>query len=176
MHLRGQVPRGRGPIPQRHRYGDDPLPRRYPGHNTFDQVRRGLGHAPARTGGTKSPSLTAEGQQDLLIAGLTSQAQEPTGQDATLEILVKLALHVVGQAFGVGIVVKRGEKGLQVFRDHVVEHGAARIAGFVGGNSWRHESTHVQHCGDRGDKKCRRLYCTYEHYSRKITSAALPPA
>ncbi len=90
------------------------------------------------------------------------------GQDATLEVIVKLALHIGGQAFGIGVVVERGKKGLQVFRDHVVEHGATRVTGFVSGNSWRHESTHVQHCGDRGERKCHQLYCSYEHYSRKI--------
>ena len=67
------------------------------------------------------------------------------GQDAAPEIIVKLALYISRQAFGIGIVIKRGEKGFQVFRNHVVEHGVARIPGFVGGNSWRHENTHVQY-------------------------------
>jgi hypothetical protein len=66
------------------------------------------------------------------------------GQDATLEIIVELALHVVGQAFGIGIVIEGGKKGLQVFRDHFIEHGTARNPRFVGDNRWRHESTHVQ--------------------------------
>ena len=89
------------------------------------------------------------------------------GEDATLQIVVKFALHIVGQAFGIGVVVERGKKRLQMCRNHVVEHGAAWIPGFVGGNSWRHESTHVQHCGYRDDRKCHRLYCAYEHCSRK---------
>jgi hypothetical protein len=65
------------------------------------------------------------------------------GQDATLEGVVQFALHIVGQDFGIGSVVERGEKSLQVFRNHFVENRAAWIPGFVGGNSWRHESTHV---------------------------------
>ena len=63
------------------------------------------------------------------------------GENSTLQIVIKFALHIGGQAFGTGVVVERGEKGLSVFRDHFVEHCAARITGFVGGNSWRHQST-----------------------------------
>ncbi len=50
-------------------------------------------------------------------------------------------LGVGGQAFGVGIGVEGGEKGLQMCRDHSLEHRMARIAWFVGGNSRRHECT-----------------------------------
>jgi hypothetical protein len=145
MHLRGQVPRGRGPRAQRHRHGHHPLARRHPGHDALDRVRCGLGHAPARTGGAKAPPLIAEGQQDLLLAGVTSQAQQPVGQDAALEILVKLTLHIRGQACGIGIVMERGKQRLQVFCDHLREHGAARLPWFVGGGSRHHESTHVQY-------------------------------
>ena len=63
------------------------------------------------------------------------------GEDATLQIVVKLALHIGGQAFGIGIGGERGEKGLEMFRDHFIEHRTARIAWFVGGNSRRHACT-----------------------------------
>jgi hypothetical protein len=40
----------------------------------------------------------------------------------TLQIVVKLALHIGRQAFGIGIGVERGEKGFEMFRDHFIEH------------------------------------------------------
>ena len=52
------------------------------------------------------------------------------GRDVTLQIVVKFTLHIGGQAFGSGIGIERGEKGLKMFRgslyrvpcgsDHVV--------------------------------------------------------
>ena len=59
------------------------------------------------------------------------------GEDTTWQIIVKFAFYISGQAFGIGVVVERGEKGLQVFRDHLVEDCAARVTGFVGGSSRR---------------------------------------
>ena len=50
------------------------------------------------------------------------------GEDAALQIVVKLALHIGGQACGIGIGMARGEKGLQVLRNHFIEH---RIAGIT---------------------------------------------
>jgi hypothetical protein len=94
--------------------------------------------------------------QDLLLAGLTAQAQHPMGQEATLEGVVTFALYIGGPACGSGIVVERDEKRLQVFRDHVGENRAAWIPGVVGGNRWRHESTHVQYRGEREERKCHR--------------------
>jgi hypothetical protein len=48
-------------------------------------VGRRLGHPPARTRGTKPPPLTTEGQEDLFLAGITSQAQKAMSKDATLQ-------------------------------------------------------------------------------------------
>src|SRR5215475_13156685 len=63
MHRRGQITRGRGPITQRNRHGDDPWARRYPGHDGFHQVRRGLGHASACTRGVKAAQGTLVSQR-----------------------------------------------------------------------------------------------------------------
>jgi hypothetical protein len=38
------------------------------------------------------------------------------GQNTALEVSEKFALHIGGQAFGIGVVVERGEKRFQVFR------------------------------------------------------------
>ena len=96
MDLRGQV-LGRGhPVPQGDGHRDDPLARRHPGDDLLDQVGRGLGHAPPGTRGAKPPPLAAEGQQQLLLAGVTAQPQKAMGQDAALQIVVKFALHIGG--------------------------------------------------------------------------------
>src|SRR5262245_7273835 len=76
---------------------------------------------PARPRGTKAAPLTTACQQDLLLAGLTSQAQQPMGQETAREISVNLALHISWQALGIGVVVERGEKRFQMCRAHVVD-------------------------------------------------------
>ena len=44
-------------------------------------VGGGLGHAPPGTRRTKPPPLAAEGQQHLMLAGITAQPQKAMGQD-----------------------------------------------------------------------------------------------
>ena len=66
------------------------------------------------------------------------------GQDAALQVVVQFALDIGRQTLSIEIGVERGEKGLEMVRDHFIEHRAARIAWFVGGNRWRHKSPHVQ--------------------------------
>src|SRR5215831_18117154 len=61
----------------------------------------------------------------------------------------------------------RGEEGLQVLRDHGVEHRLARIPGCIGGNGWRHTSPHGQQ-GENGQaRSCPQLYCSYVQYTSK---------
>ena len=54
--------------------------------------------------------LTAESQRDFFLAGVTSHTKKITDHDVTLQISVKLALHISGQVFGIGIVVERSEE------------------------------------------------------------------
>jgi hypothetical protein len=61
------------------------------------------------------------------------------GENATLQIGRKFALDIGWQACGVGIGVERGEKGLQMVRDDLLEHGGARIAWDVGGHRRSHD-------------------------------------
>ena len=84
VDLRGQLLGCGHPIPQGDRHRDDPLARRHPGDHAFDQVGGGLGHAPTGTRRTKSPPLAAEGQQHLMLAGITPQPQKAMGQDTAL--------------------------------------------------------------------------------------------
>jgi hypothetical protein len=55
---------------------------RDPGEHALDQVGGGLGHAPPRTRWTKPPMLATKGQEDLFLAGITSQAQKAMDEDA----------------------------------------------------------------------------------------------
>ena len=60
------------------------------------------------------------------------------GQDAALQIGVKLPLDIGRQAGGIGVRVQGGEKGLEMVGNDVIEHGATGVTGFVGRKSRRH--------------------------------------
>jgi hypothetical protein len=63
----------------------------------------------------------ANGWQRRSRPGLTSQAQKAMSKDATLQVVVKLTLHIRRQACGGGIGSERGEKGLKMFCDNFIE-------------------------------------------------------
>src|SRR5262245_53872196 len=63
--------------------------------------------------------------------------------------------------------MERGEKGLQVLRDHGVEHRLAGIPGCIGGNRWRHNSPHGQQGEDGSARNCPQLYCSFVQYTSK---------
>jgi hypothetical protein len=67
-----QVLGRRHPIPQGDGYGDDPLASGNPRNHLLDEMRGQLRHAPAGTRGTKPTSLTTEGEQHLMGAGVTA--------------------------------------------------------------------------------------------------------
>src|SRR6266571_7019353 len=62
----------------------------------------------------------------------------------------------------------RGEEGLQVLCDHVVEHRAAGIPRCVGGHRWRHTSPHEQQGEEGSARSCLQLYCSYVQYTSKM--------
>src|SRR5215470_12801035 len=62
----------------------------------------------------------------------------------------------------------RGEEGLQVLRDHVVEHRAAGIPRYVGGHCWRHTSPHGQQGEQGSTRSCHPIYCSNVQYASKI--------
>ena len=84
MDRGGEVLRCRHPIPQGDRHRHDPLAGGDPGDDLLDQVGGGLGHAPPGTRRTKPAPLAAEGEQQLLVAGVTAQPEKPMGQDTAL--------------------------------------------------------------------------------------------
>src|SRR5262249_52261938 len=100
--------------------------------------------------------------------GVTAQAQKAMSQDATPQIVGKLPLHIGGEAGSLGVIRERGEQGLQVLRDHVLEHRAAGIPRCVGDHCWRHTSPHVQVGRDGSARICHLLYCSYVQCTSKM--------
>src|SRR5438093_5639534 len=168
MHLRRQVLRRRHPVAQGDGDRDDPLAGRHPGNHALDEVCRRLGHPPPGTRRAKPPPLAAEGHQQLVVARVTPKPQKAMREDATPQIIVEFALDIGRQARGIRVVRERGEKGLQVLRDHSVEHRMAGISGCVGGNCWRHASPHVQVGSNGSARSCHQLYCSFVQYTSKI--------
>src|SRR5262249_42355459 len=64
--------------------------------------------------------------------------------------------------------MQRGEKGLQVLRDHVVEHRATGIPRCVGGHGWRHTSPHGQQGENGSTRSCHSIYCSFVQYASKM--------
>jgi hypothetical protein len=69
-------------------------------------VGRRLGHAPTGTRRTKPAALAAEGQQHLMLAGVTTQPHNAVREDAALQIVIKFTLDIGRQTFGIGISVE----------------------------------------------------------------------
>src|SRR5262249_45996414 len=96
MDLGGEVLRSRHPVAQGDGHRDDPLACRHPGEDLLDEMRRHLRHAAAGTRRTKAASLATEGHQELVLARVTAEPEKPVRQDATPQIVVKLALDIGG--------------------------------------------------------------------------------
>ena len=95
-------------------------------------MRRRLHYAPAGTRRTKPAPLATEGHQEVLLAGVTTETEKPVRQNATPQVVVKLALDIGRQAQGIGVVMARGEESLQVLRDHGVEHRLCSLSHIMG--------------------------------------------
>src|SRR6266849_6382484 len=54
---------------------------------------RGLGHMPTRTRRTKPSPFTTEGQEDLFLTRVTSQAQKAIREEATLQVRIGIPKH-----------------------------------------------------------------------------------
>src|SRR5262245_3189163 len=131
-------------------------------------MRRHLRHASSGTRGTKPAPLATERHQQFVVAGVTTQAEKPVREDATPQIVIKFTFYISREASGLGVVVERGEEGLQVLRDHVVEHRAAGIPRCIGGYCWRHTSPHGQQ-GEKGSaRSCLQLYYSFVQYTSKM--------
>src|SRR5262249_35502353 len=82
----------------------------------------------------------------------------------------KFPCHIRREARSLGVVMARGEEGLQVLRNHFVEHRIAGITRCVGGNRWRHTSPHRQQGEEGSARSCPLIYCSNVQYtSKKLT-------
>jgi len=83
---------GGGSTPHHARSGGGPgkgfLADGNPGDDLLDQVPGRLRHAPTGTRRTKPPPLATEGQEHLVVTGVTSQAEKAMGEDAALQIVI----------------------------------------------------------------------------------------
>src|SRR5262245_14157161 len=82
VDLGSEVLRRRHPVAQGDRHRDDPLAGGDPGNDLLDEMRRHLRHAAAGTRRTKPAPFATEGYQQLLLAGVTAQAEKAIGKDA----------------------------------------------------------------------------------------------
>ena len=96
MDFGREILRRRHPVAQGDGHRDDPLAGWDPGDNLFNEMRRHLRHASSGTGRTKPPPLATEGHQQLVVAGVTAQAQKAMGQDPAPQIVVKFTFHIRG--------------------------------------------------------------------------------
>ncbi len=90
----------------------------------IDQVGGDLGHTPGVARGADATPLAGEGNQEIVATLGTAGAGESVGQDATLQVASKFALHVAGYRVPNGLAFTRQrEVGLQVLLDEAVEDG-----------------------------------------------------
>ena len=92
------------------------------GNDVIDQVGRRLGHAPGPARRAKAAPLAAEGDQLVVAAVATAQAQEAVGQDAAFEKGVELVPDELRQAGASGLH-GLGEEGLGVLLHQAVQGG-----------------------------------------------------
>ena len=50
--------------------------------------------------------LATEGQQQLLVTGITTEPEKAMGEDAALQIVIKCTSHIGRQACSLGTVVE----------------------------------------------------------------------
>ena len=103
--------------------------------DVVDELRGAGGHATAATTRTKTAALAREGHERFGVTPLALKPREAAAPDATLQEPAELLLEERGEAGGIR-AGGSGEKRLQVFAHHLMEHGAFGLAGRIaqGGN------------------------------------------
>ena len=97
------------------RQRQDVLAHWHVGQDPVDQVRRAVGHAPARAARADRPAMTREGHEQIVAAGVAVAPGEALAKHPALEVRAQLLLDVPGQP---ALVVLAGvsEKRLEVLR------------------------------------------------------------
>jgi hypothetical protein len=75
---------------------EDPLPDRHLGQDAVDEVRRGVGHAPAAARGAEAAPLAGEGDEALQSARIAAEPQEAVGEDPAAKVRAQLLLDEAG--------------------------------------------------------------------------------
>jgi hypothetical protein len=74
---------------------------------------------------------TLEGEQHLMRAGITTQPQKTVGENAALEVGLKLVPHIRWQTFGSRIGIDTGQKGFEMLSHHLIQDCGTGITGLV---------------------------------------------
>jgi hypothetical protein len=106
--------------------------------DAIDEVRGGVGHAPAAAGGTEATPLAREGDEAIVAAGVAVEPKETVGKDPAPEVRAQLLLDEAGRR-AIAFACARQE-GLELFPDDRVERG---LLGSVPLVDW---------CGARGEE------------------------
>ena len=76
-------------------------------------MRGGVRHPPGHAGRADAAAFARERDEELVVAGLATHAREAVGEDATAQVLGKLAIDVARQTTAVG-VAQLCKQGLRV--------------------------------------------------------------
>ena len=109
-------------VAERDRQGEDPLAHGDVWQNVIDEMGGGVGHAATAAGGAEAPPFSAERDQRVVPTATAPQAGQTMGQDATLEILLELALDEGGEAPGSFGGLRVGQERVQMLLHHAVEN------------------------------------------------------
>ena len=105
-----------------------PLARRRVGEHVVDEVRGGVGHAPAAARGAETAALATERYELVAQAARAVDAREAVGEQAALEMAAQLALDETWQD-RVRIGSSRSlDEGLNVGEQHAVQGAALGLA------------------------------------------------
>jgi hypothetical protein len=89
--------------------------------DAIDEVRGGVGHAPAAAGRTETTSLAREGDEAIVAAGVAVEPQEAVSKDSAPEVRAQLLLDEARRR-AIAFACARQE-GLELFTDDRVERG-----------------------------------------------------
>ena len=106
-----------------------PLPYRDPWKHAIHKVRRGVGHPPTATGGTKAPSLTGKSHNPVLTTVIAVHAQEAVSQNPALQKRAHLSLDEAGNR--TVTLLLPGQESLKMIGDDTKENIFPRITGAV---------------------------------------------
>jgi len=140
QHRAAQPVIPRHPVAQPIRYRQHPLPHRHPRQHLIHQMRGPLRHPPPAAARTEAAAFTRNRHQLLARAALALKARHAGLVHPAPQQLPELALDELRQARAVAGLRHRAQEGLQVFGDHLMEHGVLGVARTIHGRDASHPS------------------------------------